>query len=206
MCERNLDDFDAEERGIWILVGRQPDAPRELVRRAHAGRAGNVDVDIVRILGIVQHRVCVRAAAGLHVGDVFRIGDVGDVEDAEPAQPVVADGVFHTLRAAIESAAISLARDEEQVLVNRHIALRRRAEIRRLEGRRARVGDIPDLVTVVAALYRVRPREREVGVRDAGELFTRLRRRHEPQVPGCLGSVELSGAQTNPRIRGRLTG
>src|SRR5712691_7785355 len=36
MGERNLDDCNAEERRVWILVGRQPDARGELGRRAHA--------------------------------------------------------------------------------------------------------------------------------------------------------------------------
>src|SRR5438874_1106022 len=37
--------------------------------------------------------VGVRAAAGLHVGDVAGVRDVGDVEDPDPAEPVVAHGV-----------------------------------------------------------------------------------------------------------------
>ena len=80
------------------LSGVALDAARQLVRRADAGRAGDVDVDVVLVLRIDEHRVRVRAAAGLHVADVLRIRDVGDVEDANAAQAVLADGVLHALR------------------------------------------------------------------------------------------------------------
>ena len=62
------------EFGSWSGVAL--DAAGKLVRRAHARRAGDVDVDVVRILRIDERRVRVRAAARLHVADVLRIRDV----------------------------------------------------------------------------------------------------------------------------------
>src|SRR6266550_1898978 len=147
-----------------------------------------------------------RAAASLHVPDVFRIRDVGDVEDAKTAQSIMADRVLHALRSAIEPSAVALTGNEKEISEDGNIALRRRAEVSRLEGGRARVGDIPDLITVVAALDRVGTRERQIGIRDSGELLGGLRRRHQPQVPGGGGSVELSSAETNAWIGDRFTG
>jgi len=141
--------------------------------------------------------VSVRAAARLHVADVLRISDVADVEDAKSAQALLADGVLDALRAAVETSAISFAGDEEQVLVNRDIALRRGAEIPDLERRRSGIRDVPNLITVVIALNRVVSDEREVGVGDVLEFFGWLRRRDQPQVPCCRGCVEFSGAQSD---------
>src|SRR6202521_3456268 len=100
-----------------------------------------------------------RAAAGLNVADVLRIADVADVEDADTAQAIVAYGILDALRAAVEPSAVSLTGDEEKVFVNRHIALRCGAEVRRLQSGCARVRDVPHLITIVVALNRVRPCE-----------------------------------------------
>src|SRR5439155_26507511 len=101
-------------------------AAGELVGRTHRSRAGDVDVGVRGVLGIDHHRVRVRAATGLHVADVFRAGDVADVEDADPTQAYLADGILDPLRAAVDAPAQTLARDEEEILIDRHVALRRR--------------------------------------------------------------------------------
>ncbi len=173
MSEGHLDDLDAEERRVGILVRREPHAAGELAGRAHPGGARDVDVDVLRVLWIDEHRVRVRAAAGLYVADVFRIADVADIEDAETAEPVLADSVWDTLRPTVEARAQTLTRDEEEVPIDRNVALRCRAEVRRLERRRTRVGDIPHLIAVVIALDRVGTRECQVGVHDPGEVFRR---------------------------------
>ncbi len=55
MRERHLDHFDAEERRVRILVAAPPSTqPGSLVRRTHAGRARDVHVDVLGILGIVR--------------------------------------------------------------------------------------------------------------------------------------------------------
>src|SRR5688572_8776680 len=105
-----------------------------------------------------------RSTAGLHVRDVLRIPDVGDVEDANAAQPIVAHRTRHTLRAAVETASRAFTRYEQQVPVDRHIALRRRTDEGFYDARRARVGDVPDLEAVVIALEHVVVPEREIRI------------------------------------------
>ncbi len=200
MRERDLDHLDAEQRRIRILIGRCAHASRQLVRRPNARRAGDIDVDVVRILRVDECGVRVRAAARLHVADVLRIGDVRDVEDAQPAQALLAHGVLHTFAAAIEASGESLAGDEQQVLVHRHIALRCRTVVRRLERRVARIRDVPDLVARVAPLDRVRSGEREIGVRDSDELRRRLGAREHAQVPGRFLCVHESRVEADARI------
>ena len=73
MRQRHLDDLDAEQRRVRILVGARVTQPGSSFGERTAGRAGDVDVDVLRVLRIHEHRVRVRAAAGLHVGDVLRV-------------------------------------------------------------------------------------------------------------------------------------
>src|SRR4029453_7514788 len=78
--ERHLDDLDAETRRVLILPRIR--APLQFLRRANAGLAGDVDVDVVLVARVLDHRVRVRATARLHVRDVLRVRDVGNVEDS----------------------------------------------------------------------------------------------------------------------------
>jgi hypothetical protein len=64
-----------------------------------------------------------RAAAGLNRRHRPRVTDVADVEDAHAAEPLSADRVHHSLRSTIETAANFLDRHEEQIAVDRRIAL-----------------------------------------------------------------------------------
>src|SRR2546426_12489677 len=114
MGERHLDNLDPEQRRGRVPFGHDAHAAGELSGRAHRSRAGDVDVNVRAVLGIDHHRVRVRAAAGLHVADVLRTGDVADVEDADPTQPYLADGILDSLRAAVDAPAQTLARDEER--------------------------------------------------------------------------------------------
>ena len=207
MSQRHLDHLDAEQRRFRILVRRQPGAPGQLVGRADAGLAGDVDVDVLLVLRIFHHRVGVGAAAGLHVGDVLRIRDIGDVEDPDPAEPVRAHRVAHALGAAVDPAALALTRDEQEILVHRDVALRRGAEILGLEGRLGRVGNIPHLEPVVVALDRVVAGEGEVGIGDPGKLGRLGNVGDDPHVPArLLCGVAGAGAETDPRIRNRRRG
>ena len=203
----NLDHFDAEQRGVRILRGR--DASRQLLVRAHRRRSRDVDVDVLGVARIHEHGVGVRAAAGLHVGDVARMRDVGDVIDADAAQPVLADRLVHPLGAAVEPRAQILARDEEEVLVGGDVALRRGAVEARVDLRRGGVRDVPHLIAAEAALYDVVAREREIRVDPADELLGGPGLREHAQVPDRLARVPQAGLEADARIgagRGRRRG
>ena len=88
----NLDDVDAEEGGVGVLVGGLAGAACELGGLADEGGAGDVDVDVVLIVGVDDEGVGVGAAAGLDGGYLLGILDVGDVEDADAAEAVGAGG------------------------------------------------------------------------------------------------------------------
>ena len=197
---RHLDHLDPEERGVGILVGRRADAPRQFAGRADAGGSGDIDVDVLGVVRVLEHRMSVRATARLHVPDVAGVLDVADVEDPHPAEAVGAHGVLHALGAAVKATAEPFSRDEEKVLVHRHVALRRRAEQRRLECGLRRVRDVPHLIPVVAALDRIGAAEREVGVGRADELALWSRVRDEAHVPRCFLRVEHPRTQTDARI------
>jgi len=149
---------------VRILVRSSPHASRELARRSYAAGAGDVDVNILGILRIDEQTVRVRSAAGLNVADVLRIVDVADVEDANSTQPILADRVLYATGAAVDPGGEIFARDEQEILVDRDIALRGRAEVRRLERRLAGIRDIPDLITAEASLNDVVAEEGQVGV------------------------------------------
>ena len=197
--QRHADHFEAEPRRVGI-VDRPVLAAGQLLLRAHARRPGHIDIDVVLVVRIGDHRVRVRAAAGLHVGDVLRAGDVGDVEDADAAQPILADRLGHALDAAVDPPRQAFARHEQQVLVDRDVALRRRADIRHHRHRLGRVADVVDLEAVVVALDRVLPAERQIGVRHAEKLLARRRRRDQPHVPRRLRGVPAAGREADARI------
>src|SRR5438105_6658858 len=184
MRERNLDDFDAEARRVGILLGSIIHATGQFGRRAYPGRTGHVHINVLGILGIDEDRVRVRAAARLNVRDVLRVRDVGDVEDANAANALLADRFLHALAAAVDAARLSLRRDEEQVPVDRDIALRCGAIVPDRQRRVLRIGDVPDLITVVVALDRVLAEEGKIRVRAALELALRRRRREQTEGPG----------------------
>ena len=187
-------------RRVGILVRCGVYATGELVGRADARRAGNVDVHIGLVLRIDEHGVRVRPAAGLNIGNVLWLRDVRDVENADAAQPVLADHVFHALIAAINAARGRLARHEEQILVHRNVALRGGAVVRELERRGRRIRDVPDLVSVVAPLNHVVAREREIGVRAANELCRGRHFRENLEIPSRLRGVVQAGLQAYARI------
>ncbi len=123
MRERDLDDFDAEQRGGGITGGRCCHTAWELGGRAHACRAGNVHVDVRRILRIEEHAMRVRPSARLDIADVFRGGDVGNVEDPDAAQANVARRGGQRVRATVEAPAETLAGHEKEVSEDGDIAL-----------------------------------------------------------------------------------
>jgi hypothetical protein len=64
-----------------------------------------------------------------------------------------------------------------------------------------RIGDVPDLVTVEAALDDVMVEESQIRVDALLELLGRFRERKQPHVPGGLARVVLAGAKTDARVR-----
>ena len=205
--ERDLDDFDSEECRVGILVRGRAHAARQLGGRANARGTGDVDVHVVRVLRIDEQRMRVRATAGLHVADVARVLDVGDVEDADAAKAISADRRLHPLSAAVEAAGESFAGNEEEVLVHGDVALRGGADVGRHEGRTGRVGDVPHLVPVVAALEDERPLEGQVRVGDADELRGGGRCGDHAHVPGRFARIHEAGLESDARVgRGRTPG
>src|SRR5205814_6880775 len=89
---RNLDDVNPEQRGVRVLVRSFAGAAGQFFRLADKRRAGDVDVDIFFVVRIENKRMRVRAAAGLHGGDLLRIANVGNVEDAHAAEPLFLRG------------------------------------------------------------------------------------------------------------------
>ena len=214
MRQRHLDHFDPEERRVGVFTRGQSRTSRQLARRAHAGRTGDVDVDIFLVLRIHQHGVRMGAAAGLHVPDVFRMRNIRDIEDANAAQAHLAHRIGHTLGAAIDAAREPFTRDEEEIAIDRDIALRRGTVVGSAEGRLGQVADVPDLVPAVAALDREVVLEGKIGIRSAHELRAGRRVGDQPHIPGCLGGRSTdhhqgavlgrahhrAGAQAHPRI------
>ena len=200
--QRHLDHFEPEARGVRI-VDRTVLAAGQLLRRAHARRPGHIDIDVVLVVRIGDHRVRVRAAAGLHVGDVLRAGDVGDVEDADAAQPILAHRLGHALDAAVERGPSVLrpTRTAGSCRPRRRSATPGR---RRSSPAPASTGfdDVEDLEAVVVALDRVLAGERQIGVGHAEELLARRRRRDQPQVPRRLCGIPAAGAPGRRADRG----
>src|SRR2546422_5400497 len=78
--------------------------------------------------------------------------DVRDVEETDAAHPVLAHGILHALRAAIEASAEVLAGDEEKVAVDRDVVLGVGTHIEREQRGVARLRDVPHLEAVEVAL------------------------------------------------------
>src|SRR2546425_7321836 len=92
--------------------------------------------------------------------------DVRDVEETDAAHPVLAHGILHALRAAIEASAEVLAGDEEQVAVDRHVVLGVGTHIKRDERGVARLRDVPHLEAVEVALHGVMAREGNIRIEE----------------------------------------
>ena len=147
------------------------------------------------VLRIGDERVRVRSAAGLNRGHLLRVFHVADVEDADAAESLGADGRLHALEAAIEPAARLLDRHEQQVAVDRHVALSAGADHRREQPRPPRILDVVGVEAVVVADDRVGALEGEVGV---GESTTR--------AAAALGGVALFGAAGGAFSAGGVAG
>src|SRR5262245_31326210 len=108
-----------------------------------------------------------RSAARLNGGYLPGLADIGDVEDADAAEPFGTDWRCHSLGAAIDTAACLLDRHDEQVAVNRDVALTAGAHHRRNQTRLPGVLDVVAVETVEVSHDEVITLERQVGVREA---------------------------------------
>ena len=171
--ERDPDDVDAEERAVGVLGRRLVRAARHLLARADGAGARAVDVDVALVVGVGDHGVGVRPAAGLHRRDLPRHAHVADVEDADAAEALVAHGLGHPLQAAVEPPAGLLDRHDQQVADHRHVALPAGADHRADEGGRRGDLDAVGVEAVVAAHEDLVAGEREVAVAEVEEAAPR---------------------------------
>src|SRR6266487_2841597 len=150
-----------------------------------------------------------RAAAGLDVSNVARVGNVGRVKNANAAQAVVTDRVRYPLLPAVRATVQRLTRDEQQVAVDGDIALRARANKGTPEHRMLDVRDVPDLDAREIALNDIVAAKREIGVDEVEVARVRLvekgvrgrRGRYELQIPQGLARVEPAGLEADARTR-----
>src|ERR1700674_4987368 len=134
--------------------------------------------------------------------------EVADVEDADAAKTLGANGIRHSLRAAVQTPTRLLYRKEQQIPVNGGIALTTGAHERCAESRAFRIGNVPDLEAVESALERQVPFERKVAVqeREIAQILgvpEVLRPRGVPdqlQIAGDLGRIAIAGAESDPRV------
>ena len=157
-----------------------------------AGGTGDVDEDRVTVR-VVDQRVGVRPTAGLHRGDLLRVGHVGHVEDAHALEPERVGGGSAT--GAVGLRVGLLDRDEQQVAVDRRVPLATGADGRVDELGLVRGGDVVDVEPVEAPDERVRLVEREVRLGD-GEV---------PEVVGVEEALGLRGAVEQLGAERRLT-
>ena len=181
--------------GLGIAAG----AAGQFFGLANAAGAGDIDVDVVLILGIDHQRVGVRSAAALHGGDLFGIREVADIENADAAETVgagraagasararrgapgapaapaaageaagdITGGQRDALGAAIDASVHGFGRHEEQMAVDRDVALSAGADQRSAQLDLRRVIDVVEIDAVVVADEEMIAAEGEVGIRGA---------------------------------------
>ena len=169
----NLDDVDAEERGVRIVLRFGAGTAGQLFGRPHGGGTRSVDVQVRFVVRVRDERVRMRAAARLYGGHLLRLLHVGDVEDADAAKALGADRRLDALRPAVEAPAPLLDRHHEQVAVHRHVTLAAGADDRRQKFRLPRIGEIVDVEAVEIADEEMPAAERQVGVGEVQSASTR---------------------------------
>jgi hypothetical protein len=159
---------------------------------------------------MLQQRVRVRAAAGLHRRHLARPVRVADVEDAHAAEALGADRRLHALHTAVQPATRLLRRHEQQVAMDGNVTLAARTDDGGAKLRAGRVRDVVDLDAVVVADVRVAAAERQVGVGERGvarvvgvmEAGRPRLRREQPHVADGRLRVVVTGAQADARVGG----
>src|SRR5207302_65221 len=100
----------------------------ELLARPDRARARTIYIKVRLVVRIDHQRVRVRTAACLDRRDLLGITNVTDVEDADAAETLGADRLLNALDAAVDPAADLLNGHEQQIAVDRHVALPARAD------------------------------------------------------------------------------
>ena len=134
--------------------------------------------------------------------------EVADIEDPDAAKTLGADGVGHSLSAAVQTPTRLLYRKEQQILVNGGIALTAGAHERCAESRVSRIGNVPDLEAVESALEHQVPLEREVAVQEreitqvlgVPEVLRPRAVTNQLQIASCFTRIGVSGAETDSRV------
>jgi hypothetical protein len=145
----DLDHVDAEQGGT--IVALDIDAARQFLAVAHIACARDVDDDPVRIR--IDDRMGMAAAAGLHLADLARLGDVRDVKDPDAAETLGADLLQDPLKAAISAAARFLDAHDKEPAGDRNVALPAGAHGRADQLRRAVGAEAIDVEAVKAARH-----------------------------------------------------
>ena len=163
----HLDHVNAEQRGV-VATGFETAC--QFLVGTHVGGARIVDHDarVVR----AHHRMRVAAAAGLHLADLHRTGDIGDVEDAQAAEPLIADALGYPAQPAIDARAAVLHAHEQQVADDRHVALPAGTDDRADEIRHAVLAEAIGIEAVIAAGDQQVAREGHVGIGEAQQRGT----------------------------------
>ena len=160
--ERNLDHVEAEERvGLVRRIVTVP-APHHLGVGAGGLVSRDIDVGDVLVGRTRDQRVGVGSFAGLDVLDQPGMRGIGDVVDPHARHVIrrILDSAFR----AIVAIAGPFGGDEEQVAVDRRIALRRDAGNHGDLGGRRGIAHIPDREAGEVALVDVLAVERKIGV------------------------------------------
>ena len=152
--ERHFDHVDAEQCGVRVFLRVAAGAVHHLLGRSHAAGAGAIDVERLLVLG--NQRMGVRATAGLHRRDLLGIANVGDVKDAHAAEALLAHRLDHALRAAIDAAARLFDGHEQQVAMDRDVALAAGADDRCQQPRALRAFNVVGVEPVEVAHHHVR--------------------------------------------------
>ena len=175
----DLDDVDAEQRRIRILVGLAARASGQFFALAHEGRSRNINVNVVFVVGVHHQRVGVRSAAGLHGGHLLRILDIGDVENSDATKTFGLRGRqaaflflarggrrfrWKSLRAAIDAPVGHFHRHEHQVFVDRYVALSAGADHGGHQRGLGWIGNIENIHSVEISLEQVIALESHVRV------------------------------------------
>jgi hypothetical protein len=158
----NLHHVDSEQRGSGV-AGGLADAAGEFLLVAHRGGARDIDDDGAAGVRSGDHRMGVRAAAGLHLAHLDGAAAVLDVEDAKAAEAFRAHLLRHPLQAAVDAAAGLLDRHDQEVAHDGHVALAARAHDRALQRGRA-VGAQPVEVEAVVVADRERVARKAMSV------------------------------------------
>ena len=220
--ERHADHLDPPLRQLLVEVRRREVGPRrqrlaagELSGEPHARGAVDVDVEVRVVVRALQDRVRVRAAARLHGGHLYRRASFEMSKMRTPWKPLPTG---RALRPAVDPTARLLDRHEEQVPVDRHLALPARADDGGDDRRSVGIGDVVDLEAVEVADVGPISLQREVGVdegkaarvrriEEAGGLVLRARaaRGRSRPPPRCRvrGSARYVGPGRPPRRRPR---